>query len=1046
MGDDAGGNASDEGPRQFVPIDLETNFETVEASKAYYAVARIRELRDEYAKGSASPPSLNQQAPQIGLLRRPRARYVKAIIFSQFKESIWRTRVAFAQQRIKAASFIGGIKSTERMKQLLKFRNDPSVSVLLLTEMGSHGLDLSFVTHVFLMDEIWDKSLEKQVISRAHRMGATQSVVIEQLVMRDSIETVMRTMNERGLEDIIKEEEKEDRRIEHILAAKASTSSANTASTSSGSKKRKRNDERTETPKDSKTSALQHRLHYVLNNLRLVHQNVCAEPGQVRFCVMNSDKQLIRRGIHMMRSPRERAVTSSVEFTPGSTSSGQSPTLINLTSEQSTNAGPLSPARSSSLSSPPVSRTMHPPAASNRSLARVGPPSLATKSSQQTRAKPHSSSSVQQPFAIARPAPQTGVKAPRTFAEVRPPATRTGPPPAKIAPPQVRTEQPVKSEPRLSKSQPSVPRSSSSSLPTRSGLFSSSQPARAGPPPVKVAAKHTSRTATPRKASPSSKSTGTHSPPRKAPEVIIIDSSSDGEHKVIAVPSIHRPTASDCRISDDDSSYIEDGSNRGSGSSSSASEAHNISEGALDNESASNTSSSSSSSSEDDSDITHMLQNYHQRSKSKQKRTHLKGNSNSSSSSEDDVDVTKMLHDFHERRKKRSKQNDLNGSENNHGSNSNSSGDDEDVARMLHKFYNTMKKKLKQDGSGNSSSSSEDGSEMKQLMFNFLNSTRKRARRRSTVGSVKHKRESETNPSPAKRQKVEPARASTPTETPTPHAHNSPSAKSPRGAKSPRSTQCSKSEVKKIGGRKVTVFTVEDSDDIDESVEEYGEATGESEGPNEEDEAMVTTNATARPSDIKKERCVSTAKQVRFDSVGSEVENGAPSTPFAVIAESEDNTSLEIQRLGNVNEETHSPTALAALIEVKQDQLNLVDVEAELVADADIEDNSDEYEDECVDVADGNNINDSDNVEAGQSPASIKQERPSSAHIEKSSAEGAISQHFANIVECSMTTSVKQVSVREELSSTQIQSGAVGVPAAQPAPPAYDDETETESE
>uniref|UniRef100_M4B1I0 Helicase C-terminal domain-containing protein n=1 Tax=Hyaloperonospora arabidopsidis (strain Emoy2) TaxID=559515 RepID=M4B1I0_HYAAE len=62
--------------------------------------------------------------------------------------------------------------------------------------MGSHGLDLSFVTHVFLMEEIWDKSLEQQVVSRAHRMGAQQAVVVEQLWMRGSIESEMAKMNE----------------------------------------------------------------------------------------------------------------------------------------------------------------------------------------------------------------------------------------------------------------------------------------------------------------------------------------------------------------------------------------------------------------------------------------------------------------------------------------------------------------------------------------------------------------------------------------------------------------------------------------------------------------------------------------------------------------------------------------------------------------------------------------------------------------------------------------------------------------------------------
>ncbi|KUF95098.1 Cytosolic endo-beta-N-acetylglucosaminidase [Phytophthora nicotianae] len=57
------------------------------------------------------------------------------------------------------------------------------------------------------MDEIWDKSLEQQVISRAHRMGASQAVVVEQLWMRGSVESQMLKPHEAD-ENQIKLEEK----------------------------------------------------------------------------------------------------------------------------------------------------------------------------------------------------------------------------------------------------------------------------------------------------------------------------------------------------------------------------------------------------------------------------------------------------------------------------------------------------------------------------------------------------------------------------------------------------------------------------------------------------------------------------------------------------------------------------------------------------------------------------------------------------------------------------------------------------------------------
>lgn len=41
------------------------------------------------------------------------------------------------------------------------------------------------------MEPIWDGSVEEQVVSRAHRMGATRPVLVETLAMRGTIEQQM---------------------------------------------------------------------------------------------------------------------------------------------------------------------------------------------------------------------------------------------------------------------------------------------------------------------------------------------------------------------------------------------------------------------------------------------------------------------------------------------------------------------------------------------------------------------------------------------------------------------------------------------------------------------------------------------------------------------------------------------------------------------------------------------------------------------------------------------------------------------------------------
>eukprot|EP00644_Phytophthora_capsici_P005931 jgi/Phyca11/98467/e_gw1.2.275.1 len=152
-------------------INVKRDFWRIESSKIFYMVARIRDLMKEFTQPS--------QERELDL---------KVIIFSQFRENIWRAKVAFEQQDIPTADFIALVNPRERSENLEKFRYDPDVHVLLLSNLASHGLDLSFVTHIFLLEEIWDKSVEQQVISRAHRMGARHSVVVEQLWIKGTVE------------------------------------------------------------------------------------------------------------------------------------------------------------------------------------------------------------------------------------------------------------------------------------------------------------------------------------------------------------------------------------------------------------------------------------------------------------------------------------------------------------------------------------------------------------------------------------------------------------------------------------------------------------------------------------------------------------------------------------------------------------------------------------------------------------------------------------------------------------------------------------------
>ena len=82
-----------------------------------------------------------------------------------------------------------------RDAELHRFQNDPDCNVLLLGEDATDGLDLSFVTVIFVVDEVWDHAKWTQLVARANRIGAIQSVSVRRLVARGTLEETMAEMN-----------------------------------------------------------------------------------------------------------------------------------------------------------------------------------------------------------------------------------------------------------------------------------------------------------------------------------------------------------------------------------------------------------------------------------------------------------------------------------------------------------------------------------------------------------------------------------------------------------------------------------------------------------------------------------------------------------------------------------------------------------------------------------------------------------------------------------------------------------------------------------
>ena len=73
-----------------------------------------------------------------------------------------------------------------------------SVPIMSLYNYGSHGLDLSFLTHIFLLEPIHDSALMDQIVSRAFRCGARDSVRVITIVVWDKDATAGEKRNVAG--------------------------------------------------------------------------------------------------------------------------------------------------------------------------------------------------------------------------------------------------------------------------------------------------------------------------------------------------------------------------------------------------------------------------------------------------------------------------------------------------------------------------------------------------------------------------------------------------------------------------------------------------------------------------------------------------------------------------------------------------------------------------------------------------------------------------------------------------------------------------------
>lgn len=113
----------------------------------------------------------------------------KIIIFSQWCSALDICQNFLNRLNFGYARYDGKMDLDQRADNILKFKEDPTVGVFLVSvKAGGEGLNLCEGSVVLFLDPMWNIPGENQAIDRVHRIGQQQQVDVIRYMMKDTIE------------------------------------------------------------------------------------------------------------------------------------------------------------------------------------------------------------------------------------------------------------------------------------------------------------------------------------------------------------------------------------------------------------------------------------------------------------------------------------------------------------------------------------------------------------------------------------------------------------------------------------------------------------------------------------------------------------------------------------------------------------------------------------------------------------------------------------------------------------------------------------------
>ncbi|MEO0413551.1 MAG: DEAD/DEAH box helicase, partial [Verrucomicrobiota bacterium] len=123
----------------------------------------------------------------------------KAVVFSQFVTMLDIIKDRLEEQDRPYSYLTGQTKNRHEVISDFQETKEPKTFLLSLKAGGS-GLNLTSASYVILYDPWWNPAVENQAIDRCHRIGQESNVNAYRLLVRDSVEEKIRTLQQQKSE------------------------------------------------------------------------------------------------------------------------------------------------------------------------------------------------------------------------------------------------------------------------------------------------------------------------------------------------------------------------------------------------------------------------------------------------------------------------------------------------------------------------------------------------------------------------------------------------------------------------------------------------------------------------------------------------------------------------------------------------------------------------------------------------------------------------------------------------------------------------------